>query len=120
MKTFHLFLSGITASGRHGANPGEKDEPQPFVIDLDVEVRTFADAVEETVDYRTMSRVAAETVESESFDLLETLADAVARAVVGLEGVVRATAIVHKPKAAETMGIAGVAAGASAEAEPSG
>ena len=26
------------ASGRHGARPGEKDEPQDFVVDLDLEV----------------------------------------------------------------------------------
>ena len=30
-----LFLTGITAEGRHGANPREKDEPQGFVVDLD-------------------------------------------------------------------------------------
>ena len=29
MTSARLFLSGIAASGRHGARPGEKDEPQP-------------------------------------------------------------------------------------------
>ena len=38
MVTSRLFLTGITASGRHGANPGEKDQAQDFVVDLDVEV----------------------------------------------------------------------------------
>ena len=27
MMTARLFLTGIDASGRHGANPGEKDVP---------------------------------------------------------------------------------------------
>ena len=38
MVTSRLFLTGIAASGRHGANPGEKDRAQDFVVDLDVEV----------------------------------------------------------------------------------
>ena len=47
-----LFLSGIQAEGRHGARPGEKDEPQPFVIDLDLEVEVGDDRIADTADYR--------------------------------------------------------------------
>jgi dihydroneopterin aldolase len=114
--TTRLFLTGIGARGRHGANPGEKDEPQEFVIDLDVEVRVGGDALARTADYRALVRTARETVEATSFDLLESLAEAVARAVAEREGVVRATAIVHKPAAARSNDIQGVAAGFTAEA----
>jgi dihydroneopterin aldolase len=38
MSRARLFLSGIHADGRHGARAGEKDAPQPFVVDLDLEV----------------------------------------------------------------------------------
>lgn len=110
-----LFLTGITARGRHGANPGEKDEPQDFVVDLDVEVEVADDRLSSTADYRSLIRTARETVEQGSFDLLETLAHAVADAVVEREGVVRVNAVVHKPGAAHSNDVQGVAAGASAE-----
>jgi dihydroneopterin aldolase len=110
-----LFLTGIEAAGRHGANPGEKDAPQPFVVDLEVEVAAERDDLGATADYRTLVRTVRETVEETSFDLLESLALAVARAVAAREGVLRATAIVHKPAAARSNRIQGVAAAATAE-----
>ncbi len=117
MTTSRLFLTGIHAAGRLGTNPGEKDEPQELVIDLDVEVEVGADSIDRTEDYRSLVRVARETVEGTSFDLLETLADAVARAVLAREGVTRATAVVHKPAAARSLDVQGVAAAATVEAE---
>ena len=117
MTTTRLFLTGIGASGRHGANPGEKDEPQDFVVDLDVELQVGGDALGATADYRALIRSARETVERTSHDLLETIAASVARAVASHEGVVRATAIVHKPAAARSNDVQGVAAAFTAEAE---
>jgi len=110
-----LFLTGITARGRHGANPGEKDEPQDFVVDLDAEVEVGDDRLTSTADYRSLIRTARESVEQGSFDLLETLAHAVADAVLAQDGVVRVNAVVHKPGAARSNDVQGVAAAASAE-----
>ena len=115
MVTARLFLTGITCSGRHGVNPGEKDEPQDFVVDLDVEVRAGADQIERTADYRTIIATARATVAEGSFDLIETLANAVANAVLALDGVVKVAAIVHKPAAARSSDVQGVAAGATVE-----
>jgi dihydroneopterin aldolase len=112
-----LFLTGIGVAGRHGANAGEKDAPQDFVVDLDVEVDVAADALAQTADYRALIRTARETVERSSYDLLESLAAAVARAVASHEGVLSATAIVHKPAAARSSEVQGIAAAASADAE---
>jgi len=109
-----LFLSGIRAEGRHGARPGEKDEPQPFVIDLDLEVDAGDDSIEATADYRGITEAVREVVEEGSFDLIETMADAVARRVASIPQVVGVTAVVHKPNAAERLGIDGVAAAATA------
>jgi dihydroneopterin aldolase len=112
--TSRLFLTGITASGHHGANPGEKDEAQDFVVDLDVEVEVTGDEIGGTSDYRELIRTARETVAATSFDLLENVADAVARAVAARAGVVAATAVVHKPAAAMSNEVMGVAAAATA------
>ena len=115
MTTSRLFLTGIAASGRHGANPGEKDQPQDFVVDLDVEVEVARDDLDATADYRELIRTARDTVAGESFDLLEALAAAVASAVAAHPGVARATAIVHKPAAARSNDVQGVAAAATVE-----
>ena len=113
--TQRLFLSGIAAEGRHGANPGEKDAAQPFVVDLDLEVQVDADDIDATADYRRLTDVVRAVVTTESFDLLETLAERVASAVRDEPHVVRATAVVHKPGAARAIGIDGVAAAATAD-----
>ena len=102
-------------AGHHGANPSEKDQAQDFVVDLDVEVDVTADRIGGTSDYRQLIRTARETVERERFDLLESIANAVAEAVAARPGVVRATAVVHKPAAARSNDVEGVAAAATAE-----
>ena len=105
-----IHMGGIRASGRHGANPGERLQPQDFVVDLDVLVSVQADSLDSTVDYSTMAEAARRAVAETSFELLETLADAVARAVFQYEGVRRVTAVVHKPGAATLLDVEDVAA----------
>jgi dihydroneopterin aldolase len=105
-----LFLSGIHAEGRHGARPGEKDESQPFVVDLDLEVEVASDTIDATADYRGVSERVRSLVEEGSFDLIESMAAEIAGACLSFDGVTRATAVVHKPKAATRLGIDGVAA----------
>ena len=95
--------------------PGEKDRAQDFVVDLDVEVEVGDDELASTADYRTLIRTARETVGRDSLDLLESLAHAVANEVLALDGVVKVRAIVHKPGAARSNEIEGVAAAATAE-----
>jgi dihydroneopterin aldolase len=109
-----LFLSGIRAEGRHGARPGEKDEPQPFVVDLDLEVDTHDDSIDGTADYRAITDAVREIVQDGSFDLIESMADAIARRIASIPRVVGVTAVVHKPNAAARLRIDGVAAAATA------
>ena len=114
MSTAKLFLSGIRAEGRHGARAGEKGAPQPFVVDLDLEVRVDGDKIEGTADYRGITDAVRAAVEERSFDLIETMAAAIAVELVALDRIVRATVVVHKPNAAARLGVDGVAAAATA------
>jgi dihydroneopterin aldolase len=113
VSTAKLFLSGIRAEGRHGARPGEKDEAQPFVVDLDIDVTVSGDDLVATADYRAITEAVRSVVEERSFDLIEVMARAIAAAVLGLDNVNRVTAVVHKPNAAARLGIDGVAAAAT-------
>ena len=117
MSRARLFLSGIRADGRHGARTGEKDDPQPFVVDLDLDVDAEGDSIEATADYRGITDAVREIVEGGSFDLIESLADAIARRIASIPHVAEVTVVVHKPEAAGRLGIDGVAAAASASSE---
>jgi len=114
MSRARLFLSGIRAEGRHGARTGEKDAPQPFVVDLDLEVEGHDDSIEATADYREITDAVREVIELQSFDLIETMAGAIARRIASTPHVATATAVVHKPNAAGRLEIDGVAAAATA------
>ena len=115
MVTSRLLLTGISASGHQGSNTGDREGGRNFVVDLDVEGEVGDDELASTADYRTLIRTARETVGRDSLDLLESLAHAVANEVLALDGVVKVRAIVHKPGAARSNEIEGVAAAATAE-----
>jgi 7,8-dihydroneopterin aldolase/epimerase/oxygenase len=114
MTEVRILQRGIRASGRHGANPGERSVAQEFVVDLDVVVEVGDDRLEGTANYRTLAETAREVVEAESFQLLEHLAGAVATAICRIDRVRTVRAVVHKPSAAGGLGITDVAAEATA------
>ena len=60
--------------------PGEKDNAQPFVVDLDLEVEVGSDRIDATADYRGVSERVRGIVEEGSFDLIETMAAEIADA----------------------------------------
>ena len=110
MAASRIVIRGIHAEGRHGANPGESEEVQEFVVDLDAVVETSGDSLDATVDYRVLVGAALEAVESTSVVLLETLAQTIARAVHRISGVSRVTVGVHKPQAADSLAVDDIAA----------
>lgn len=110
MSSSRIQLTGIRAEGRHGASPGERDRPQEFVIDIDVQVEVAADSLAETADYRVVADTTRAVVSGTSLILLESLAQAVAEAIQGLDSVRVVTVVVHKPSAADRMGVRDVSA----------
>ena len=109
-----VHLRGIRAEGRHGASRGEQDTPQHFEIDLDIGVEAVGDDLGTTADYRVVVYAVQDVVEKRSFALIETIAEKVAEAVLGVPGVLWCNATVHKPRAAGRLGIDDVSASAEA------
>ncbi len=72
-------LRNVRAYGRHGADSGERDRPQAFDVDVEVELDLRAarrsDLLADTLDYARVHRRVVEIVEQTSFALLERLAD---------------------------------------------
>jgi dihydroneopterin aldolase len=113
-----LHIRGIRADGRHGAREGERDAAQPFVVDLELEVEASGDDLETTADYRDVVTWVKGLIEKESHRIIETLAERIADTVASMEGVSVCRARVHKPAAAERLGIEDVAAEATAGRAP--
>jgi dihydroneopterin aldolase len=106
-------VRGIRAEGRHGASAGERDDPQPFEVDLDVEVEAAGDDLDTTADYREVVAAVRAVIEGQPVTLIETLAARIAAAVGGISGVRSCRAVVHKPRAAERLRVNDVSAEAT-------
>lgn len=109
-----LRLGGIVSEGRHGASDGERDRTQPFVADLEIEVESGGDTIEETADYRDIVATVRAVIEDESHTLIETIARRVAQAVADLGRVRMCRVVIHKPAAADRHGVGDISAEASA------
>jgi dihydroneopterin aldolase len=76
-------LRGLRVLGVHGVLPEEQVKPQPFELDLDLEVDLAkagrSDALDDTVDYAgVVERAGAVISGPERYRLLEALAEAIA------------------------------------------
>jgi len=82
-------VSGLRIVATHGVLPHERAAPQPFELDLVLELDAApagrSDRLEDTVDYGAVVDCAAGVARGRSFLLLEALADAVAAAVLDLD-----------------------------------
>jgi dihydroneopterin aldolase len=95
-------LRGVRALGRHGCDPGERDAPQPFDIDLELEVdlerARRSDELADTIDYAAVHERVVAIVATTSFALLERLADEILADVMRDERVLAARVTIAKPE----------------------
>jgi 7,8-dihydroneopterin aldolase/epimerase/oxygenase len=101
-----LSLRGMRFAARHGVLPHEKIEPQPFEVDVilhaDLTRAAVTDALSDTVDYSALHELVGAIVTGPSFDLVEGLAGAIARAVLAATDAALVDAVevrVRKPEA---------------------
>ncbi len=98
-----ITLRGLSAAGRHGVYPFEREGVQSFTVDLSLWVDTRAaaasDDLELTVDYGQIAEEVAAVLEGPSVYLLETLAQRVAEAALSHPRVRAVEVTVHKPMA---------------------
>jgi dihydroneopterin aldolase len=86
-----ILLDGMSFQGRHGVRPAEREHPQEFKVDVEVDCDLSepgrTDRIEDSVDYRLVRGIVKEVIEGDSQKLLETLAARIAEAVLKLPGV---------------------------------
>ncbi len=97
-----IALRGLRALGRHGANPGERDNDHPFDLELELDVDLSAarasDALEETIDYAKIHARVVELVRVRSYALLERLGDEILRDILHDERIAAARITIGKPE----------------------
>ena len=98
--TGHLILSGLTAFGYHGNKPAERKLGQTFTADLEVTIDTRkaadTDRIEDTISYPLLEKTARQILEGEPANLLETVAERIATAILKHREVIQDTVRVSK------------------------
>lgn len=94
-------LHGLAFFGRHGVFEAERTLGAPFLVDVAMDVDfDGADRIEATVNYGAVYTAVKELVEGEPFQLIESLAGAIADRLMALDPrVLNLTVVVHKPEA---------------------
>ncbi|MFN8034537.1 MAG: dihydroneopterin aldolase [Acidimicrobiia bacterium] len=77
-----IVISGLRELGTHGVLPEEQARPQPFEVDVEMEVDLGrageSDELEDTVDYSAIAEAVSRVISSERYHLLERLAARIA------------------------------------------
>lgn len=98
-----IAVEGIRVNGRHGVLASEQETGQVFLADVvaHVSTRTAAanDDLTKTVNYSAMADRAAEILAGDPSQLIETVAEHIAHAVLEMDGVHCVDVAVHKPQA---------------------
>jgi dihydroneopterin aldolase len=95
-----IVLLGLRAEAAHGVFLEEREETQPFVVDLELLIDwPSRDDLAETVDYAQAAEIVHEVLSGESVLLIETLAQRIVERLVELPAVQEAMVRVHKPQA---------------------
>lgn len=97
-------VRGLKLRGRHGVTPEEREREQPIFVSLaarlDTRPASASDDLGATLDYEEVVLVVSKIVTGESFQLLETLADRIARALLANYRVLDVWVRVSKPDVA--------------------
>jgi dihydroneopterin aldolase len=100
-------LVGVRARGNHGVFEHERTDGQDFVVDVAVEVDATAaadsDDLAETVHYGVLAEQVVAEIERDPVDLIETLAERIAAAVLTHRAALATEVTVHKPQAPITV-----------------
>jgi dihydroneopterin aldolase len=98
--TGRLILTGLTAFGYHGHNPAERKLGQLFTADLEVTLDTrkaaASDRLEDTISYPILEKTARQILEGKPANLLETVAERIATAILKHPEVSQVTVRVSK------------------------
>ena len=81
--SFDINISKIKCSGKHGIYNYEKQNDQEFLVDIHINISDFSgDDINKTLNYEEIVDLVIKTVNTESYDLIETLAKHISEQIV--------------------------------------
>ena len=101
--SFDINISKIKCSGKHGIYDHEKQNDQEFLIDIHINISEFSeDDINKTLNYEEIVNLVIKFVNTESYDLIETLAKNISEKIVfkyaKSEAIIQEIMVtVHKP-----------------------
>ena len=101
--SFDINISKIKCSGKHGIYIQEKQNNQEFLVDIHINISDFSeDDINKTLNYEEIVNLVIKIVNTESYDLIETLAKHISKQIVFQYSKTEATiqeikVTVHKP-----------------------
>ena len=76
-------ISKIKCSGKHGIYDHEKQNVQEFLVDVDINISDISeDDINKTLNYEEIVNLVIKFVNTESYDLIETLAKQISEEIV--------------------------------------
>ncbi len=98
-----IFITALAAETVIGIYDWEREVKQRLEVDLemwiDLAAAAASDAIEDTLNYKSVAKRVLAFVEASRYRLVEALAGEIARIVLGEFNVVRVRVTVHKPGA---------------------
>lgn len=98
-----IAITGIRGFGYHGLFEDEKKNGQEFIVDIRMEkelsLAGSTDRIDATIDYGKVAVRVKELIESDSFNLIERLAEVIADQIKSEFSVTSIEVTVHKPHA---------------------
>ena len=98
-----IALTGLRAHGHHGVLADERRDGQQFVVDvaleLDLRSAGASDDLAETIDYATLATSVISDIVGPPVQLIESLAERIARTCLADPRVEAVEVTVHKPSA---------------------
>ena len=108
-----IFVRGLRVEAFIGVHPHEYERRQPIIMDIELDMGDMPppqdDRLHETLDYGLVAQKAADIALDSHVQLVETLADRIAKWALAADNRVKACAVrIAKPQALDTADLAGV------------
>ncbi len=99
-----IIIKGLKLFAYHGVNPEEKVDGQNFILDitseLNADVAKESDNIDDTVSYAKIIKTVRAVFTAESYDLIETAANKVAKEIMDTyPRIQKVTVLLMKPEA---------------------
>lgn len=96
-----VFIEHLSVRGKHGIHEEERRTEQEFIIDISLETDLSkagnSDTVADTVNYSDVRKIARETVEQNSFFLIEKLASVIVSRLLEDTRIASVSVTIRKP-----------------------